>query len=417
MVVSSTGLSRNGGTDGGAVSAGGGAARGAARDRAIGGLRRTGSAGGANVAPEAVVANRVTAYADRRRNIAHELARKTGIEVPADVDRFFDAVQAGNWSDIKGLYNTLSSQRHSPETAKTLEAIWPAVVDAFGAAALTTTWPAEELLAYGESVLGGMAPGTVYITGTEAARYIPSLLSDQGMTAPLVITPDTFADPAQIEYLALLNPERFGSLNREDIDRILKRDQAPADSGSQPGVDPKSARADILRALIEKNPGVPFAVDGSFDLGGLASDIVPTGAVLEIRPGSGGGAGSSLSPARGSETAEFWRATANRLETESTMPGDAPTRREYSQMALIQGQVLADQNLPMEAEQTFRAAVRMAPAAYEPVERLAVLLTQVGRAGEANQVIDAYAQANPGFVSQAEALRKRLNAGTQSPAP
>jgi tetratricopeptide (TPR) repeat protein len=385
---------------------------GAARDRSIGGLRRTGAAGGAGQPPEAVVAARVTAYSDRRRSITHELARKAGIEVPADVERFFDAVQAGDWSEIKGLYNSLSALRHAPETAKAYEALWPAVADTFGAAALTTTWPADELLAYGESVTGAMAPGTVYITGTEAARYIPALLSDRGTAAPIIVTPDTLADPAEVEYLALLHPDRFGSLNREDVDRILRRNEAPVDAASQPGVDPKSVRAEILKALIERNPGMTFAVDGSFDLGGLAADIVPSGAVLEIRPGSGGGTGGGLAPARAAETAEYWKATARRLETESAMEPDAPTRREYAQMALIQGQVLASQNLPSEAEQTYRAALQMAPAAYEPVERLALHLAAQGRASEAVEVAEAYAQANPGFVSLANDLKKRIPTAT-----
>lgn len=398
----SSGEGESGGSRGAVVAAG------TARERAMGGLRRTGAAGGVNQPPEVVVAGRVTAFADRRRGITHELARKAGIEVPPDVEKFFDAVQAGDWSEIKGLYNTLSSLRHAPGTAKTLEAIWPAVVDTFGAAGLTTTWPPDELLAYGESVTGALAPGTVYITGTDAARYIPALLSDRGTDAPIIVNPDAFSDPAQLEYLALLHPERFGQLNREDVDRVLKRNEAPVDAASQPGIDPKSARAEILKALIERNPGMTFAVDGSFDLGPLAADIQPTGAVLEIRPGSGGGTGGGLSPARGAATADYWKATARRLETESTLPADAPTRREYAQMALIQGKVLADQNLHQEAEQTYRAAMQMAPNAYEPVERLAFQLVLQARGREAQDLIEEYARANPGLAGSVNDLKRRL---------
>ncbi len=386
---------------------------GSARDRAIGGVRRTQSGHDGGQSPEIVVANRLGSFAGTRRDIAVELARRNNAGMPEEVEKFFDAVQAGNWSDIKGLYMTLSSQRRSPEAAKVLEALWPAVVETFGAAAVATTWPAPELLAYGESVMTSLKPGTIYLSGTEAGRNIPALLADRGVSGPMVLGPDSFSDPAQLEYLALAYPDRFGSINREDIDRILKRDQAPVDGKSAPGIDPKSARQEVLRALIEKNPGLTFAVDGSFSLGELAVDVVPSGPVLEIRPGAGGGV-AALPASRAADTAEYWRATAVRLEAEATLPPDSPTRREYAQMALIQGRVLAEQNLGPEAERTFRAALQMAPSSYEPLDQLATHLATHGQLAEATTVLDDYVRNNPGHAGMVTELRKRIVATPQS---
>ncbi len=387
---------------------------GAARDRAIGGLRRTRADQDGGRSPEAVVATRVATFGQTRREIARELARQRGQEIPADVEQFFDALQAGNWGDIKGLYNTISAMKNAPETAKSVEGLWPAIAEAFGTAAVATTWPANELLAYGESVAGSLRPGTVYISGTDAGRYIPALFGDAGGAGAMIVAPDAFADPAQLEYLALAHPERFGSLNREDLDKILRRDQAPVDSGSVPGVDPKSVRGDILRALIERNPGTTFAVDGSFDLGGLAADIVPSGAVLEIRPGAGG-AGGSMPAQRGAETADYWRATATRLEGETSLEADSTARREYAQMAMIQGKVLADQNLGQEAELIYRAARQMAPSAYEPLERLASHLAAQGRPAEALALVDEFTRSNQAYPDLMENLRRRLTATGTAP--
>lgn len=380
---------------------------GSARDRAIGGLRRTRTAQDGGQPPEAVVATRVGTFAQARREIAHELARRGNVELPADFDRFFDAVQSGNWSDIKGLYGTLSALRSSPDTAKSLEAVWPAVVEAYGAATVATSWPANELLAYGESVNASLRPGTVYLSGTEAGRFIPALLGDRGSAGAMVLTPDSLADPAQVEYLALAYPDRFGGINREDIDRILRRDQPAADGQSAPGLDPKSARAEILRALIERNPGLTFAVDGSFNLGELAADVVPSGPVLEIRPGAGRG-GTSMPAARAGDTAEYWRATAQRLASESSLEPESFTRREYAQMALIQGRVLEDQNLGAEAEQTYRAAQQMSPVSFEPLERLSLYLASHGRMNEATELLEEHVRQNPGHATIIGDLRKRL---------
>lgn len=403
-------VSDSAGIEGGA---GGGSGAGtpasSARDRAIGGLRRTQSAQDGGQGPEAVVANRLQTFANSRRDIVLELARRTHGEVPNEVDRFFEAVQSGNWADIKGLYMTLSAQRRAPETSKALEALWPAVVDTFGAAAVATAWPPTELLAYGESVVTSLKPGTIYLSGTDVGRNIPSLFAGGGASAPMVIGPDTFADPAQLEYLALAYPDRFGSINRDDIDRILKRDQAPVDGKSVAGVDPKSARQEILKALIEKNPGLTFAVDGSFNLGELGVDLVPSGPILEIRPGAGGG-GASMPSARAADTAEYWRATAQRLETEASLPPDSSTRREYSQMALAQARLLSEQNLAPEAERTYRAALQMAPSSYDPLDQLTTHLAQHGQLAEANTVMDDFIRTNPGQAGLVNELRKRIQA-------
>src|SRR4026208_707612 len=49
---------------------------------------------------EEMVAHKVSQFARSRREIAFGLARKHQTEVPADVERFFDAVEAGNWDEL-----------------------------------------------------------------------------------------------------------------------------------------------------------------------------------------------------------------------------------------------------------------------------------------------------------------------------
>src|SRR5262245_20197798 len=44
--------------------------------------------------PEDVVAGKLAHFGQSRRALAHELAKRHGVEVPAEVERFFDAIES-----------------------------------------------------------------------------------------------------------------------------------------------------------------------------------------------------------------------------------------------------------------------------------------------------------------------------------
>src|SRR5205814_310037 len=50
--------------------------------------------------PEEVVARRLTQFAKSRRDLVHAMAKHFKVEVPDDVERFFEAVEGGRWEEI-----------------------------------------------------------------------------------------------------------------------------------------------------------------------------------------------------------------------------------------------------------------------------------------------------------------------------
>jgi len=52
---------------------------------------------------EEIVANKVNQFARNRLEIVHAIARKSKVEVPVEVGRFFEAIEAGRWDEIEEL--------------------------------------------------------------------------------------------------------------------------------------------------------------------------------------------------------------------------------------------------------------------------------------------------------------------------
>ena len=108
------------------------------------------------------------------------IGRRAQKEVPGEIGKFFDAVEAGRWEEIELQWQSLakrSGQYEHAEHAPELDLFWPAVLDAYGVAEQAHLWPAQKLLDYGNAVLDALRPGMVYVGGTDNGRWIPELLN------------------------------------------------------------------------------------------------------------------------------------------------------------------------------------------------------------------------------------------------
>ena len=138
-----------------------------------------------------IVTNKVHQFSRNRREIVHALARKFKVEVPAEVERFFDAIEAGRWDEIEPLAKAL---RDNLARSGDLANLWPPIHEAWGAIQETSNWPAQKLLDYGDAVLGSLRPGMIYVGGTDSGRWIPTLLNEtsEATNAPVFATRDDY---------------------------------------------------------------------------------------------------------------------------------------------------------------------------------------------------------------------------------
>ncbi|HKQ40254.1 MAG TPA: tetratricopeptide repeat protein [Verrucomicrobiae bacterium] len=380
--------------------------------------------------PEDIVAGKVTQFARSRREIAFGLARKHQVEISAEVERFFDAVEAGNWDEVETLFTSIMAKHQGEPSVKEVDEVWPAVLDAYGAAQQAHEWPAQKLLDYGNAIMATLKPNTVYVGGTDSGRWVPALMNTSDNEGHIVITQNGLADQKYAEYVQFLYGDRFAALTPEDTiaaekaylqdaRKRLEHDQQFPNEPKQlrPGEDIQLSKdhlehgfADgevqargqvavmgvnelLLNQLLKQNPNLSFVLEESFPLGSTHADATPLGPILQLRASEE----NVLTKDRAAQTVDYWRQETDRLMADPEFLNSEHAKKSYSKLILSQGGLLQERNFPAEAEDAFRFANQLCPYNPEVVFRYVDLLARQQRFDEAIRVTDTAISADPNF--------------------
>jgi hypothetical protein len=399
-------------------------------------LRRRASRATA-LTPEEIVASKVKQFGRSRRDIVNAIARRSKKDVPPEVEKFFDAIEAGDWDQIDAVWTALSKRSgqyegstHDPE----LDDFWMPVLEAYGTAEQAHLWPAQKLLDYGEAVLGSLRSGMVYVGGTDEGRFIPTLFNEtRDGERHIVVTQNAFADGRYLDYVNFLYGDRFAALTKEDSQRAFQDYLADAQKRLQhdqqfPG-EPKQIRPGedirmtdgkvqvsgqvavmaineaLLRALMEKNPELSFALQESFPLKGTYGEATPLGPIMELGVRD---EQNALTRERAAQSIEYWRNTARQLLADPEAAGSSATLKSFAHLAVGQANLFAERNYTAEAEQAYRLAIGLHSAHADATCGLAKLYADSGREAEAMELLNAFARNNPDQRKQVERFRGTL---------
>ena len=405
----------------------------ATRDRHYVRLSRRGSNSEPALSAGQIVAGKVMQFARSRRDIALALAAKKNVEMPDWARRFFDAIEAGNWAEADALFKSMKEILNTNKRTDAQLAVWPAIVETYGVAEAAHDWPAQKLLDYGNAVLGSLRPGMVYVGGTDAGRFIPTLLNETGGgERHVVLTQNALADGTYLEYVRHLYGDRLVAVDSADSQRAFKdyvddasrRFQHDLDHPDEPkqlrpGEDVKridnrvqvsgqvavmSINEKILQEFMRKNPDLSFALEESSPLKSTYPGATPLGPVMELRAGEQ----DALTPERAAQSLDYWRKTAQQLANDPEAPPDSEARKAWAQMAMAQANLFADRDLGAQAEPIYRLASELSPGYLEPVGQLAQLFQRTGRANEAQQLLEDFIRSHPDQRAAVEALRRQM---------
>ena len=392
-------------------------------------------------AAEEIVARKLSQFGRSRRDLVHALAEHFKVAVPAEVQRFFDAVEGGNWEEIDAAHKALldgdGTNLNQPRSAE-LHQIWRAVQETWGIAREAHNWPAQKLLDYGEAVLGSLRPGMIYIGGTDPGCFIPTFLNETSEGEHhITLTQNALADGTYLDYLSLLYGDRMKTLSQDDQQRAfqdyladaqkrLQHDQKFPNEPKQlrPGEDVQMAEGRVqvsgqvavmaineklLQALVDKNPDATFAIEQSFAFKSMYADTTPLGPIMELRSHD---EQNALTPERATHSLEYWRTTAQQLAADPDTPPDSDPRKAYAKLAAEQAALLLDRNYAAQAEQIYRLANELSPTTPDTVLGYAELLRGQNRYDEALVVAENAMKAAPknkAFSALVEKLRAAKN--------
>jgi hypothetical protein len=403
--------------------------------------QRVGAGAEAGLSAEEVVARKLAQFGRSRRELAKRLAERHKIQISADVERFFQAVEIGNWQAIKAAFDQIDggednagwTNKRRPEVNQ----LWPAIIDAYGVAEQVHLWPAQQLLDYGNAALNALSPGMVYVGGTDNGRWIPELLNETSDgERHIVITQNGLAADDYLDYVRLQYDGSMTTLSDENRQKAFadylaaaqKRydhDQQFPDEPKQllPGedlsmVDGKlqvggrtavmAVNELLLQMLMDKNPGLSFAIQESFPFKTTYADALPLGPLMELRAQS---SEDAFTDDRAVQSLDYWRNTAQQVLSDSDATTSEPTLRAYSHDAVAAANLLAAHNFGTEAAEGYRLADQLWPGNPEAALGLATVLAAQGRLSEARQLLNDYGQQHPDmrkFLDESPAVRQGL---------
>ena len=349
--------------------------------------------------------------------------------------RFFELAAAGKWDELDAAFKALQSSRHSDSWPSELNPLWPPVLETFGVAEEAHNWPAQKLLDYGNSILGALRPRMVYIGGTDPGRFIPTLMNEtQGGEQHIVVTQNAMADTTYLDYLGFLYGDRCETLTKADSERAfadylsdaqrrLKHDQEFPDDPKQvrPGEDIKNVdnrvqvsgevavmaiNERLIRALMEKNPELSFAIEQSFAFKSMYDTTAPLGPIMELGVRD---AQSAATPERAAKALDYWRATAQEFASDPEAANSPEARKTYGKMAAEHAALLLNHQQTAQAEEAYRLATQIGPESPEAVFGYVNLLIEQKRFAEAMPVVDAAVKMGTTARPQFEALGEKLH--------
>ncbi len=373
-----------------------------------------------------IVTSKVSQFARSRREMVRAIGSRSKQEVPPEVEKFFDAVEAGQWEEIEAQWKVLARRSGQYENSTNhwaeLDPFWPAVLDAYGVAEQAHLWPAQRLLDYGNAILDSLRPGMVYVGGTDNGRWIPELLNESsGGEQHIIVTQNALADARYLDFVNTLYSDRMATLTAEDsqaafqsyladAQKRLEHDQQFPDEPRQvrPGEDIRlvdgkvqvsgmtavmAINERLLQTLMQKNPDLSFALQESFPFKGTYSDALPLGPLMELgaRDGQNG-----FTAERAAQALQYWQTTAQQVLADPEAANSPPTLKSYSHDAVAAGNLLAAHNFNGEAEQAYRLAAQLWPENPESVSGLVDLLVGMGRENEARQLLEDFTSRYPG---------------------
>jgi hypothetical protein len=369
---------------------------------------------------EEIVTNKLAQFTRSRRELAQAMARHFQVNVPAEVERFFDAVEAGRWDEMQALYEAMSARRRGEPPDQDLIALSPVLLETLGVAQAVQKWPAQKLLDYGNSILDSLRPGMVYVGGTDPGRFIPTLLNEtSGGERHVVLTQNAFADATYLDYASFLYGDRLGTLNKQDSERAFQEYMDDAQKRFQhdeqfpnepkqlrPGEDVRmidnrvevagqvavmSINEKLLQALMNKNPDATFAIEQSFPFASMYADTRPLGPIMELRVQD---EQNTFTRERATQSVDYWRTTAQQLLADAEAADAHSVRMTYGKMAAEQAALLLHHGYPAEAEEAFRLATQIGPASPEAVFRYVNVLAGQQRFDEAIQITETAVRAD-----------------------
>jgi hypothetical protein len=355
---------------------------------------------------------------------ARALAKAEGTELPPEFAAFFAAAAKGDAGSVTNLLDTM--RRHYPfyggNDQSLSETAWEPVLEVGGALEVFANAGDKYAIAFGESVIKSIPPGSVFFGGTDPGRFLITALSTSHINADpfFTITPKflTRTQTALISrndnlaYLRSMYGQWMKIPSEQDLQRCLQdyihELQDRQARGEELSADERvtteggavqvrgvqgamNLDGQIAKLIFDKNPDREFYYEESFVIPWMYPYLEPHGLILKLNRAPL----TRLDPAIIGNDREFWDGLTKQLLADPKFLGNKWARFHYAKLRSATGGVYMYRRMTGEAEFAFKQAVTLDPSNPEANFRLAQLYTELSRFDDAITVLKPLQQRDP----------------------
>jgi hypothetical protein len=140
------------------------------------------------------------------------------------VEEFFEAAALNNWTATSNTFRRLEkgSGRLGGKQVLPTE-VWGAIHDTFGAYEQFREWEHGLLHRFGEGIIRGIPPGSIYFGGTDAGRFIVSALCESHSKGRpfFTLTQNALVDKTYREYVRDIYGDAISIPDTQEASRIF----------------------------------------------------------------------------------------------------------------------------------------------------------------------------------------------------
>ncbi len=252
-------------------------------------------------------------YVVQKHALATELAKKHGVEMPAEVEKFFAAAQKRDWVASSNLFFAMEPETRKETAGTSLKPIWGAIHDTWGIYEIFHEMNPKFAKMFGAEIIQSIPAGSIYFGGTDGGRFLISAFSkSHSKGRPFyTITQNALADPKYLGYVDDMYGDKIHVADTHDSQQAfsnymadaqlrISHDQMHPNEPRQikPGEDVHmdsdgkvqvsgqvsvmAINALITKVIFEKNPTNEFYVEESFPLDWMFPRLTPSGFIMKI---------------------------------------------------------------------------------------------------------------------------------------
>ncbi|MCL1922061.1 MAG: tetratricopeptide repeat protein [Kiritimatiellaeota bacterium] len=334
-------------------------------------------------------------FSERRYALAQKISKELDLPIPPQVHRFFQAAIAGDERGVikqrKWFWNgTADPQKEALQTIA-----WSATHETCGVYdCVWEEWRKDAglLKLFYEPILSVMPPGSIYFGGTDAGRFLITMMNEEQGSNVVCLTQNALCNAHYMDYLRLVYGERVWLPSEEEASQAFSQFFGEVQAGCHPrdDVDFSDGRVSVTGApavmvinaiiaqrIFDNNKDThEFYIEESYVLKRMYPFLEPCGLIMRLTPDA------KITGEVIAKDMAFWAKHIDLLEAQPGFASNPVARKSFAKLRCGIAGIYEYHKMYEQADTAYRQALRIDPTSAEATTRYSGMLKKQGKGKE-----------------------------------